>query len=152
MLIQRIHLPAPGLEEMLAEAQREGYKFLDTLLREWESGKNRFDSPGEALCGYLDHGVLLAIGGLNLDPFLNDPSIARIRRVYVREAWRNQGIGAALLDNLINIARQNFRCVRLRADSPRAARLYERKGFVPTPNPSATHIIHFNQPSGDSNV
>jgi GNAT superfamily N-acetyltransferase len=129
---------------MQAEARDEGYKFLETLLEEWRSGANRFDAPGEALCGHFDQGILVAVGGLNCDPFLADPTVGRIRRLYVRHAWRNQGIGGALLDKLLAAARLNFRCVRLRAENPAAARLYERKGFLPSPTTGATHIFCFD--------
>jgi len=128
---------------MQAEAREEGFQFLETLLREWVNGKNRFNAVGEALYGYFDRGILVAGGGLNRDPFLADPSVGRIRRLYVRRAWRNRGIGGALLDTLLSAARENFRSVRLRADNPDAARLYERKGFTRIESPSATHILHF---------
>lgn len=142
--IQPIELPITGLEQMRAEADKEGYTFLDTLLEEWVSGKNRFNAAGEMLCGHLDQNTLVAVGGLNCDPFLGDPTIGRIRRLYVMPAWRSRGIGGALLDKLLSVARLNFSCVRLRAENPRAARLYERKGFVPTASASATHVLSFN--------
>jgi hypothetical protein len=64
LLIQQIQLPTPGIPKMQAEASSEGYRFLDTLLSEWLSGENRFDGPGEILCGCLDQDVLVAVGGL----------------------------------------------------------------------------------------
>lgn len=143
-LIERIHLPAPGLDQMQAEARKEGYRFLDTLLDEWVGGQNRFDSAGEVLCGHLDSGLLIAVGGLNQDQFLRDPKVGRIRRVYVRQAWRNCGIGGALLDTLLSYAIAHFSSVRLRAINSDAARLYERRGFVPINSSTATHILCFN--------
>lgn len=130
---------------MQAEARKEGYNFLETLVNEWLSGENCFNAPGEILCGHLDNGLIVAVGGLNRDPFLADPKVGRIRRVYVREAWRNRGIGGALLDTLLTAARQSFLTVRLRAENVRAASLYERKGFVPIRDESATHMLHLNQ-------
>jgi len=141
LLIQPIELPAPGIDELRAEARAEGFQFLEPLVEDWLSGKNRFDAAGETLSGCLEQETLVAVGGLNRDPYLADPNVGRIRRLYVRPAWRNQGVGTALLDNLIGTARQNFRSVRLRAENPRAARLYERKGFVPIASESATHIL-----------
>jgi GNAT superfamily N-acetyltransferase len=143
VLIEPIQLPAPGLEQMQAEARAEGYRFLETLFEEWMSGENRFDGAGEVLCGSFDRGILVAVGGLNRDPFLADPSVGRIRRVYVRRAWRNKGVGGALLDTLLSAAHGNFRTVRLRAENPNAARLYERRGFSRIVSPNATHILHF---------
>ncbi len=141
--ISKIELPISGLERLQSEARAEGYRFIDTLVEEWVSAQNRFDAPGEALCGHLEDGLLVAVGGLNLDPFAGRPDMGRIRRVYVRQAWRNQGIGRALVTALVNEARACFHRVRLRAENADAARLYERIGFVPISSPDATHIIVF---------
>jgi GNAT superfamily N-acetyltransferase len=143
--IRKIVLPVPGLERLHAEACAEGFDFLDTLIEDWASGANRFDLPGEQLCGCLEDGELIAVGGLNIDPFINDPQIGRIRRVYVRPAWRNKGIGRQLMNALIEAARPHFHIVRLRAESPDAARLYERLGFLPIDNPDASHSMIFRQ-------
>jgi GNAT superfamily N-acetyltransferase len=144
--IQQIELPVPGVEQMQAEARGEGYKFLETLVSEWVSGENRFDAAGEILCGHVDQGLLVAVGGLNCDPYVGDPKVGRLRRIYVRQGWRNRGIGGALVDTLLSVARQNFSNVRLRAENASAARLYERKGFVLIASPSATHTLRFDRP------
>jgi GNAT superfamily N-acetyltransferase len=146
--IERIALPLPlplsGFDFLRAEARAEGYNFLDKMVREWETGANRFDAPGEILLGCLDEGNLVAVGGLNRDPFAARPEIGRLRRVYVRAAWRKKGIGAMLVAALVMQARGHFRCVRLRAENAAAARLYERMGFVPIADPDATHILSFD--------
>jgi GNAT superfamily N-acetyltransferase len=139
---RRIEIPASGIEELEAEARPEGYNFLDRLLHDWRSGENRFDQPGEIFLGAFDNDVLIAVGGLNRDPFVGDPSIGRIRRVYVRSAWRNKGVGRALVTALIDHARCHFSGLRLRAENPAAARLYERLGFLPIDDPHATHSLH----------
>ncbi len=143
--IQKIELPAPGMEYLQAEAHAEDYDFIETLVEEWARAQNRFDAPGEILCGHFDQGLLVAVGGLNCDPFAGRPDLGRIRRVYVRPAWRDKGIGTALVTALIEKARTHFRCVRLRAENANAARLYERIGFAPIASPDATHILLFNQ-------
>ena len=143
--IQKIKLPAPGIEQLHTEARQEGYEFIDTLVDEWADGSNRFEKPGEVLCGHLDHGVLVAVGGLTIDPFAGLPDTGRIRRVYVRSAWRNKGIGRALVTALVEQARTHFHCVQLRAEDADATRLYESIGFVPIDSPNATHIIFFNE-------
>ncbi len=141
--LARITLPVEGIDALQAEARHEGYRFIDTLVREWESGANRFDAPGECLLGHFDGGSLVAVGGLNIDPFAGDARIGRIRRVYVRREWRGKGIGRMLVSALIEEARPHFQCARLRAENPEAARLYERLGFVPIGVPDATHILRF---------
>ena len=135
--IRKIELPIPGIERLQQEACGEGYDFIETLVEEWASAKNRFDAPGEALCGHLDQGLLVAVGGLNVDPSAGRPDMGRIRRVYVRAGWRNRGIGRALVAALVDHARTHFSCVRLRAENAGAARLYESMGFVPIEVPEA---------------
>ena len=137
-----IALPLPGFEQLQADAHHEGFLFIDRLWSEWEDGRNRFNAPGETLIGCTDQGLLVAVGGLNRNPFDGPDSIGRIRRVYVRPAWRNQGVGQALLHALIASARSAFTTLHLRTDNPAAARLYERIGFAPSALPNATHILH----------
>jgi predicted GNAT family acetyltransferase len=69
--------------------------------------------------------------------------MGRIRKVYVRPAWRGKGIGGALVTHLVGEARKHFSCVRLRAENAGAARLYERLGFVPVESRDATHLLQF---------
>lgn len=127
------------MESLCGDAQGESYAFIETLLRDWEEGANRFDGPGEVLMGHFDRGVIVAVGGVNRDPFA-DSETGRIRRVYVRPGWRDRGIGGALVSTLLNHARRHFQRVRLRAENDGAARLYERLGFVRIEHPDATHI------------
>ena len=146
--IRKIQLPIPGIERLQQEAGDEGYDFIETLVEEWASATNRFDGPGEILCGCADQGLLVAVGGLTRDPFAGRPDTGRIRRVYVRSAWRNRGIGRALVATLVDHARTHFSCVRLRAENALAASLYESMGFVPIFNPDATHIMVLDQSAG----
>jgi GNAT superfamily N-acetyltransferase len=143
--IQKIELPIPGMESLQSEALAEGFGFIQTLVEQWASAENRFDAPGEILCGHLDQGLLVAVGALNIDPFAGDNKIGRIRKIYVRPAWRNKGVGRALVTTLVEEARKSFRAVRLRADNMNAARLYEKIGFAPIESPDATHMLIFDR-------
>jgi GNAT superfamily N-acetyltransferase len=146
--IRKIELPIPGIERLQQEACDEGYDFIETLVEEWASATNRFQGPGEILCGYVDEGLLVAVGGLTCDPFAGRPDMGRIRRVYVRSAWRNRGIGRALVAALVDHAGTHFSCVRLRAENALAAGLYESMGFVPIESPDATHILVLKNSAG----
>ena len=127
--IHPIQLPVPGMEQVREEALREGVFFIERLWEEWQNGMNLFAAPGEKLYGCMDQAVIVAIGGLNQDPFDGRRGVGRIRRVYVRPAWRNKGIGEALVHTLVEDARTSFTALHLRTDNPTAARLYEWIGF-----------------------
>jgi GNAT superfamily N-acetyltransferase len=134
-----------GFEALRVDARAEGCNFVEKLAEQWESGENRFDAPGEIFLAHVDRGRIVAVGGLNRDPYAGDPSMGRIRRVYVRPAWRKRGIGEALVAALIAEARESFTSVRLRAMNPEAARLYEKLKFVRIDDPNATHMLRFNK-------
>jgi GNAT superfamily N-acetyltransferase len=146
--INAIELPVSGLEALQTEALHEGFLFIERLRTEWENGKNRFNISGEKLLGCMDQGTIIAIGGLNQDPFESRGCIGRIRRVYVRPGWRKKGIGRTLVETLVENARARFTSLDLRTDNPAAARLYERIGFTRTDALNSTHVLSFNQSAG----
>jgi GNAT superfamily N-acetyltransferase len=72
-----------------------------------------------------------------------DDGVGEVMRVYVRPAWRGRGVGRALLDAVIEEARQAGYC-RLRLDSARfmveAHSLYRSMGFQETDPYAETEI------------
>ena len=74
--IQKIQLPVTGMDSLQSEAIAEGYDFIQSLVEQWASAENRFDAPGETLCGHLEQGQLVAVGGLNCDPLPAVPTWA----------------------------------------------------------------------------
>ena len=117
----------------------EGFPFVDRLIHEWEGGANRFDQAGELfLCVYGD-GSLVGFGGLNRDPYCTEPSVGRVRHVYLEPAARGCGWGAELVQDLIEKARPAFS--RLRLTTQQAAPFYEHLGFVPASEHKATHVL-----------
>jgi GNAT superfamily N-acetyltransferase len=82
------------------EARAEGHKFLDRLANDWVSGVIRFDRPGEALLAAYSDEILAAIGGITIDPVVLDA--LRMRRFYVRPAFRRDGIGREIALALLN--------------------------------------------------
>jgi GNAT superfamily N-acetyltransferase len=105
-------LPA-DFDTIRAEARAEGYRFLDRLAKDWASGAMRFDRPGEALLTAYSAGVLAAIGGITIDPIVVDA--LRMRRFYVRPAFRRTGIGREIALALLEGALQRVRVVTLNA-------------------------------------
>lgn len=131
----------------LAEAGiDEGHGFCERFIEEWRSGLNRFDREGELfLVGVVADGVV-AMGGLNRDPFTTDPGIGRVRRLYVAADERRHGIGRRVVGALVDHARvSGFHAVRLRTYDPAAASFYGRLGFEPSSEPAATHRIELDR-------
>lgn len=123
-------------------ADSEGFRLVARLVDEWEDGSNRFDRPGEVLVEARLESTLAAVGGLNQDPYLDDPRIARIRHVYVLPEHRGSGIGRLLVGELVDRARAGFDRVRLRAGPADASAFYEAIGFAPTRDePDCTHDL-----------
>ena len=66
---------------LATEAQTEGYRFVKRAIDEWKNGINAFSKKGEILFGVFLSSVCVGIGGLNVDPYIDDPNIGRIRHV-----------------------------------------------------------------------
>jgi ribosomal-protein-alanine acetyltransferase len=81
----------------------------------------RGQGPGSAIAGYA--GMLFVPGGLQAD----------VLTIAVRESRWGLGLGSALLDALIQAARERDCAevfLEVRADNPRAHGLYLRRGFA----------------------
>ncbi|AKT29210.1 GNAT family N-acetyltransferase [Pseudomonas syringae pv. actinidiae] len=121
------------------EAVAEGFRFLTRLIKEWRSGTNRFEAKGECLMVVLLDGALAGIGGLSRDSHAQR-GIGRLRRVYVANGSRGQGLGKILVNRLVEHAAQEFFAVRLFTDTPSGAEFYLRCGFQPVDEEHATHM------------
>ncbi len=141
MLRRLDDLPLAGIEDLAALARTEGYRFLDRLIAEWQSGETRFDGPGEGLLAHFDGGRMIAVGGLHRDPYAGMDRVARLRRLYVAPDRRQGGVGRALVARLIDDARGRFELVRLRVPDASAAAFYEAIGFARTDLADATHVL-----------
>jgi len=107
----------------------------------WAAGENRFDRPGELLLTARIEGKLVGIGGLNRDPYAQDPGIGRLRHVYVTKTARRRGVGASLVRRILAHAAPHFSIVRLRTLSPDAAAFYAHLGFQQASEADATHFM-----------
>ena len=142
-MIERFEkLPMSELTPMIDESVSQGFRFLTRLSTEWSSGENRFEKENEGFYGFWIEENLMAVGGLNIDPFSEDPRIGRLRRFYVKESQRRKGIGRRLVSHILEKAQSNFDCITLNTDTSLAARFYESLGFVRTSvSPSTSHKI-----------
>jgi GNAT superfamily N-acetyltransferase len=129
------------IEHLREAALAEGHGFVERTGDEWESGANRFDHPGEALFLARIGDRVVGMCGLNIDPYLSDPRVGRIRHLYVLPDFRRQGVGRQLAEACLDQAANGFDRVRLRTVNPQAARFYSSVGFSEVAEDSATHSI-----------
>lgn len=138
MKLERI-LSLPDLAQLLAESQSEGFRFIDRLIEDFESGDNRFDQPGEALFATFDAERCIAIGGLNLDPN-GEPGVGRVRRFYVTQSYRGCGVGRQLIGRIEHWAGGHFSSLQLFTDTTEASAFYEALGYHPIDEAQASHV------------
>ena len=135
-------MPANAFVSLVAESEREGWRFVGRLADEWAAGTNRFDQPGEALFIARVGGLIIGVCGLNADPYTADVATGRVRRLYVLPAYRGRGIGGQLVRSVLAAAAGRFRRLRVRTESLEASRLYQRLGFQPVVSVvDCTHVL-----------
>lgn len=129
MIIHEVtDLVTADLTEILNESTREGFRHIHRLIHDYNEGINRFQLDNEVLFDCrIDHRVI-GVCGLNQDPFSNK-DIGRIRRLYVLEEFRGQGVGKRLVEAVIHKARGHYSKLVLRTDNPRAGEFYLGLGF-----------------------
>jgi GNAT superfamily N-acetyltransferase len=142
VVLRLTELPDDRLAELVADSERQGYRFVRRLVDEWASGANRFDRPGEALFGALCGGRVVGVCGLNVDPYAGSSEFGRVRHLYVLAAHRRIGVGRCLVQEVLRAARGVFARLRLRTADARAAWFYERLGFrAVLTEADSTHIL-----------
>jgi GNAT superfamily N-acetyltransferase len=131
-----------GFDALLADAASEGVGNMARLADGWASGDQRFDGDGDALLGALLAGELAGIGGLSVEPGAPEPA-QRVRRFYVRPAFRGQGVGGALASALIQEALHdvNLLTVNAAASPAAAAPFWEAQGFSRDSSGPWTHLL-----------
>jgi GNAT superfamily N-acetyltransferase len=118
------------LAELAMDAERDGHRMVSRLIAEWTEGTNRFDRPRERLYVATVDGRVVGVCGLNVDPYVADERIGRVRRLYVSAGERRLGIGSVLVERILQDARGAFDVLRLRTRNPVAAAFYESHGFI----------------------
>ena len=139
--VHPLDLRVSDVGPLIREASAAGFPFMETLRREWADATNRFNQQGEAYLGVYAGGTLVAAGGINRDPYSDNPRIGRVRHVYVLADYRRSGVGQVLLAEIITRARHNFDRLRLRTRTSEGAAFYESIGFARTDEADATHTL-----------
>ncbi|MFJ7729657.1 GNAT family N-acetyltransferase, partial [Neobacillus sp. NPDC097160] len=82
------------LDSLVIQSKEDGFRFVERLVNDYKNSSNTFNHSEEGLFGvFNEEGVIVAISGLNKDPFSNEQSIGRLRRFYVSKEYRRNGIG-----------------------------------------------------------
>ncbi|WKL00620.1 hypothetical protein Q0F98_26855 [Paenibacillus amylolyticus] len=63
---------------MLAESSSEGFRHIERVIHEYETGINTFEQEGEALFECRMHDKVVGICGLNRDPYSKMTDTGRI--------------------------------------------------------------------------
>jgi GNAT superfamily N-acetyltransferase len=139
MRLERIvtELPA-GFDVLRAAARAEGYRHIERLADEWTAGTVRFDREGEALMAATPSRELAGVGGLTIDPV--QPETLRMRRFYIRAAFRRNGIGWALAEHLLARARALGRTVTVNTGAG-SEPFWRSLGFVAEARNGHTHVF-----------
>lgn len=131
----------PDLTALLSPSLDERHGLVLRTLDEWADGTNRFDEPGEVFYVASIAENTVGICGLNIDPFIDEPKVGRIRHLYVHPDFRRREIGRSLVNACLSDAGRSFDRVRLRTFEPVAAGFFESIGFLRTREPAATHSL-----------
>ena len=130
-----------ALEDLSLDAIADGHHAVEKAIKEWKDGTNSFSRNGEELWGIFLGEKCIGIGGVMQDPFIDDTTVGRVRRVYISTKYRGQGLSKVLLRLVIEKAKENFKTLRLSTHNPVAAHLYESFNFEKKEDEKVTHQI-----------
>jgi GNAT superfamily N-acetyltransferase len=130
----------PPIKSLGSAANEEGHAFVQRTVDEWRSGANRFDKFGEAFFLASIRSETVGMCGINIDTHLDDPTVGRLRHLYVHPNHRTAGLGERLVMMCLDHAIEHFELVRLRTPGPMADQFYDKLGFERSASPTATHV------------
>ena len=130
-----------GFAALRAEAAGEGFGHIEKLAEGWASGEQRFDGEGEALLAIFVGGELAGIGGVTREHLEPQLGAMRMRRLYVRAAFRRRGVGRALVGAMIQQGLAGARVLTVNAGTPDAPAFWSAMGFAPDPRNGRTHVL-----------
>lgn len=129
--VKRIeNLLAVDIKPLLIESKEEGFRFVERLFSDYRDGTNTFQKNGEALFGvFSENDDLIAIGGVNTNPYSNIKGVGRLRRFYVLKDYRRRGIGELLVKRIIKEAANSYNKLVLHTDTKQGSAFYLALGF-----------------------
>lgn len=125
---------------MCAEATAEGVRNMAMLAAEFGAPGDPFVDPG-ALFAAVAGGELAGVGGVTTQSGLAEPAM-RMRRLYVRPAFRRAGVARVLAGAMMQQAFQTAPLLVLNAAaSPAAPLFWEAMGFNRVAWDRITHAL-----------
>ncbi|MBD3340546.1 MAG: GNAT family N-acetyltransferase [Candidatus Lokiarchaeota archaeon] len=130
------------IEELIHESENEGYRFLSKMFSQWNSRENQFQKENEKAIIFRENNKVIAIGGINEEPYLKRKDFGRLRGVYVLPSFRRKHVGKEIVKHLIDFGNKYYKAITLRVpDNIEAYPFYESIGFEMTNEyESVTHI------------
>ena len=139
--VERVTVLPPDFGNLVRESEAEGFAFVRRLESEWKDGSNGFDRVGEFLLAAYCSNKIVGICGLNIDPYVADPDVARLRHLYVSPAHRSDGLGSILVSQCLEHLDSKFKRLRLRVPDRATGEFYEKLGFLAVEDATASHVI-----------
>jgi len=131
---------------LLEQSKAEGHRHLQRLVDEYQSGDNRFDRPGELLLAAVDEDRMIGVCGLNRNPYGERQDIGRVRRLYILQAYRRQGVASRLMEAVVDEAKKHYSALVLFTDQPAADVFYRSIGFSAGASfEKATHYLEWGR-------
>ena len=127
----------PSLASLRAEALAEGYRHIESLAEKWPAAGSTL---GNAFFAAVMEGEIVGIGGITPDPYDPSPDLLRMRRFYVRPAFRKAGVGRRLADASFAWGRPRGTRLSVLAPGRAAALFWEALGFRPDQGRDRTHL------------
>ncbi|MDO9223498.1 MAG: GNAT family N-acetyltransferase [Caulobacter sp.] len=129
-----------GFDVICADAAAEGVRNMALLAGEFGSDADPYLEPG-ALFAAVIGGDLAGVGGVTVETGLDEPAM-RMRRLYVRPAFRRTGVARALAGAMMQQGFQTAPLLTLNAAASAAAPpFWEAMGFAPADRPGITHTL-----------
>lgn len=130
-------LPA-AFAPLRAQAEAEGFHFLDRLAQRWRNGA--YDGDARAsVRAVFDGDALIAVGAQTEDEYDPHPEHRRIRHFYVAPTYRRHGVGRRLAQSLTNDAFALAPRLHLRATHVLSVAFWDAMGFERVARPDRTH-------------
>lgn len=129
-----------GFDVIYAEAATEGVRNMAMLAAEFGSAEAPFDDPGALFAAFAD-GQLAGVGGVTVQAGLSEPAM-RMRRLYVRPAFRRAGVASVLAGAMMQRGFQTAPLLVLNAAASDAAPpFWEAMGFTRVDRDGITHAL-----------